>query len=178
MPSIVTKIPPGCGLYLSMSAKRRRTGGNVIRAARRPIDKALIVVSQNTVASSNKVTILQAAAVFPFTLTGLRWSLSIQNTNGASLTQLFWVIVVIPQGTTASNIAISDASTLYSPEQNVLAFGAAFTTAASGAQLITHIGSTKTMRKFKVGDTMEFLSVAEDTNTWSVRGVVQFFKKS
>jgi len=67
---------------------------------------------------------------------------------------------------------------MYAPEQNVLTFGVAFSTTAVGAQAVQFEGSTKTMRKMKVGDTMEFIALSESVNTWGLHGVVQYFQKS
>jgi len=158
-------------------SKRRRTGGNVIRAARRPIDKSLKVTSL-TVAGTQVSTELQPAMTFPGTLTGLRWSLSLYNNAGTGDTQIVWAIVVVPQGTTASTLSIANSATLYSPEQNVLTFGYAGSLTSVGAQNNMFEGSTKTMRKLKVGDTMVIIAIAEATNTWNMNGCVQFFLKT
>lgn len=158
-------------------SKRRRTTPNLVRAARRPIDKSLIAV-QVVDFSSQQLIALQTSTVFPGTLTGLRWSLGFVNTAGTAITKMHWSIVVVPQGTTASTMSQTNAATFYSPEQNVLAFGAGTSLTAVGAQNIMFEGFTKTMRKLKVGDTVSLLVVGEATNTWTVHGVVQYFIKS
>jgi len=158
--------------------KRRRTGPAVVRAARRPIDKNLIIVDQGSIAGSQVSTTLRVAVTFPSTVTGLRWSLSSINVAGTGSTQMFWAIVVVPQGTTASTMATSDGATLYSPEKNVLTFGVTNSLTSVGTQAIIHEGSTKTMRKLQVSDQIVWIAIAEATNTWSVDGIVQYFLKS
>ncbi len=121
---------------------------------------------------------IQVATVFPGTLTGLRWSLGFTNTAGTGIGAMFWCIVVVPQGTTASTMSTTNAATFYQPEQNILTFGAATTLTSVGAQNVMFEGSTKTMRKLKVGDTVTLLAVAQTNEKWSGHGVVQFFIKS
>ncbi len=160
-----------------MSRKRARTS-NVVRAARRPIDKNLVCVNKSAIGASQVSTTIRAAVTFPSTLTGLRWSLNVFNNAGTAETQCFWAIAVVPQGTTASTLAFSDAATLYSPEKNVLTFGMHSSLTSVGAQGHMFEGSTKTMRKLQVGDTVVFIAIAEATNTWSALGVVQYFLKT
>ncbi len=159
-------------------SKRRRVGPNVVRAARRPIDKSLINIVLSSVVGSQQTVELQPTAPFPSTLTGLRWSLTCLNDAGTAETNLHWAIVFVPQGTTASTLSKSNEATLYSPEQNVLSFGVCSSLTSVGSQAISFEGSTKTMRKFKVGDTLDFICLGVATNAWDVRGVVQFFMKT
>ncbi len=159
-------------------SKRRRVGPNVVRAARRPINKDLVVVSITTVAGSQVSSVLRAAVTFPSTMTGLRWSISVFNAAGSAPTKFFWAIVIVPQGTTASTMSISDGSTFYSPEKNVLTFGVQSSLTSVAAQTQMFEGSTKTMRKLQVGDVINFIAIAEATNTWTVHGVVQYFLKT
>ncbi len=158
-------------------SKRRRRDTNVIRSARRPIDKSMIVVKSDDFTTQASIPI-QTATIFPGTLTGLRWSLGFVNTTGTATTQAFWCIVVVPQGTQASTMSTTNAATFYSPEQNVLTFGVATSLTSVGAQNVMFEGSTKSMRKLKVSDTVVLLVVAQATQSWSLRGVVQFFIKS
>lgn len=160
-----------------MSRKRPRVA-NVIRAARRPIDKSLVVVSLIAVAGSMQTIELQPTAPFPSTLTGLRWSISVVNVAGTAITKFYWAIVFVPQGTTASTLSVSNEATFYSPEQNVLAFGVANSLTSVAAQPVTFNGTTKSMRKFKVGDTLDLIVIAQATDTWQIQGVVQFFMKT
>ncbi len=158
-------------------AKRRRIGANVVRAARRPIDKSMIVVNSEDFTTQASIPI-QTSTVFPGTLTGLRWSLGFVNSAGTAIGGLFWSIVVVPQGTTASTMSTTNAATFYSPEQNVLTFGSATSLTSVAAQNVMFEGSTKSMRKLKVGDTVVLLVVAQTNEKWTLHGVVQFFIKS
>ncbi len=160
-----------------MSRKRPRVA-NVVRAARRPIDKQLVVIAQGSIGSAQVSSELRAAVTFPSTLTGLRWSLSVMNNAGTAATKVFWAIVVVPQGTTASTMSISDGATLYSPERNVLTFGAANSLTSVANVPVMFEGATKSMRKLSVGDSVVWIALSEATNTWEAHGVVQYFQKT
>ncbi len=164
-----------------MSVKRRRVGANVVRAARRPISKTLIVVKDDAVDGTQAKTLL-FTTTFPATMVGLRWSLSaLQGLGTTAVTQLQWAIVISRDGNVANTMSTGDSNSLYSPEADVLAFGCANMkthTAASTVMPITWNGDTKTMRKLKTGDVLEIIYVAEATNTWAFFGCVQFFVKA
>ena len=99
-------------------SKRRRV---VAVRSNRPIDKSLIYYAQTFTNSQNQDDILAPSAAC--TATGLRWSLSITPT--ASNGSCIWAIVLLKEGETADTLEVSTTgSKLYTPEQNVLAFGA------------------------------------------------------
>ena len=75
-------------------------------------------------------------------------------------------------------MAISDAGTLYEPEQNVMAYGRGINTASAVATGMHYNGSTKTMRKLMGGDKLVFIMLGEATNTSSLEGCFQFFCKT
>ncbi len=159
-----------------MSRKRPRIAP---RGARRPIDKDLIVVSK-TITASQQATTLKTTT-FPCTLVGLRWdiSMSSQLTTGVSL--LSWAIVIVTEGDSANAMSTSDAASFYTPEQNVLTFGLSrYPDADAGAgPVVMHWNNnTKTMRKLKAGDTVQFIVQGSAAAQGSVLGVVQFFCKS
>ncbi len=155
--------------------KRARTSG--VRVAR-PIEKDLIVVNQEGIAGTQVQVNLKVHA-FPATIVGLRWSLSCIQDAGTALSQLTWAIVVLPDGnTTANNMSATNGSSMYQPEQQVLAFGNASGTGADLGGPTQFDGTTKTMRKLRSGDRIAFIALAEATNTYKVFGTVQFFSKT
>ncbi len=156
-----------------MSRKRARLS-NV--RGKRPIDK-LLKVTAVTVTSTVTSTTLQTTT-FPCTVVGLRWSLSASSAV-ASIQDVWWAIVVIPDGESANTPAISNAADFYTPEQNVLAFGhGQMVDNTLQSMALQWDGATKTMRKLKGGDVLAIVHISSDANGALFRGIVQFFCKS
>ncbi len=152
-------------------AKRRNT-----RAAR-PIDKKLICVSHTTMDATQKETVLMTAT-FPCTLVGLRWSLACVQDAGASNSQYVWSIVISRDGKSPSALALGDTNEMYTPEQDVLAFGAGVQTGSDLGDAQMFNSATKSMRKLQAGDTLQFIAKGTATNTTAIHGIIQFFCKS
>ncbi len=149
------------------------------RGQRRPIDKDLIVVTK-TLSASQQATVLKTTT-FPCTIVGLRWDISvaISLTSGTSFAH--WAIVIVTEGDSANAMSSSDAASFYTPEQNVLTFGISrFPDADAGAgPVVMHWNNnTKTMRKLKAGDTVQFIIQGSAASQGTMHGVVQFFCKS
>ncbi len=92
-----------------------------------------------------------------------------------------WGIVVVPDGEGINTPSHSDGGDWYTPEQNVLAFGAiriADNDLTAGPLSLNIEGSTKTMRKLKQGDVLSFISLCDIAAGAFVDGVVQFFFKT
>lgn len=157
-------------------SKRQRTAQPAVRRSRRPIDKKLTnVVLANVVASQQGVD-LYAAASFPGTITGLRWSLTYTAGTMTGYGHLRWAIVVVPQNTTASTLSVGNGSSMYDPEQMVLAFGS-FGSSVTGDSWGQE-GQTKSMRKLKAGDKLQFIVFGTASQPITVSGTVQFFYKT
>jgi len=155
--------------------KRARTSG--VRVAR-PIDKELIAVNLS-VTTTQMDTVLKTTT-FPGTVVGLRWSMSARSVVTAAQ-RVDWAIVTTEDGNTVNNIGTSNAGDFYTPEQNVLAFGSMQLEASNstaGPSNFMWEGSTKTMRKLKQGDTLEFTIISTNATGASIDGVVQFFFKT
>jgi len=153
--------------------RKRQRGGGV--SAVRPIDKELKVVGKAGIAATQVETVLKTAT-FPGTIVGLRWSLSGVQDAGTAPALLQWAIVVVQDGNAASTMAVSDGADMYTPEQDVLAFGSLISKV--GIEGHNFEGSTKTMRKMKQGDQLIVIMIGEATQTWEFRGVIQFFFKT
>jgi len=140
--------------------------------ARRPIDKMLINIQHNSVSSSQVTTVLITAA-FPCTVTGLRWDLSALQDAGVATSAGRWVILIHRDSATIDGLSTGNGTTLYKPEQDVLAFGSWLIKNASNN--VTWSGSTKTMRKLKIGDRITFVMKGTDVQLVQLHGVVQLF---
>ncbi len=160
---------------MSRPLKRARTSG--VRVAR-PIDKELKVVNLNattTVASTTLKT-----TTFPGTVVGLRWSIGAA-TLVATDAVCQWAIVVVPDGEAVNTPSTSNGADFYTPEQNILGFGAfrLMNNAETGGNMnINFEGTTKTMRKLKQGDVLAFLVFSDTATAAAVDGIVQFFFKT
>lgn len=158
-------------------SKRRRTTNT--RKAKRPIDKDLKMVLKD-VSTAQQEQVLKTIT-FPGTLTGLRWSIAIDNGQSASGTnnRVQWAIIHNAQGCTTSAMSNTTGSTMYSPEQNVLAFGVCnLTDAGTGTTAHVFEGATKTQRKLKAGDQVSFIALGTQTSTNGIVGCIQFFIKT
>ena len=153
--------------------KRRRVGF-VVRVSR-PIDKKIVIVSKNGTAATQATTTL-FTATFPCTLFGLRWNGAVMQNAGTGFADFKWVIVIVRDGQTISTLGVSDAADLYQPEQHVLAFGAGMVD--NNVEVMELSGSTKTMRKMQLGDTLVFVIRNIATDTVNTRVAVQFFCKT
>lgn len=158
--------------------KRQRTGRSTfVQKQARPIDKELKVVNQVATVTVGSTTL--KTTTFPCTVVGLRWSIA-ANALTAAETLIYWAIVIVRDGESANTPATSDGADFYTPEQNVLAFGMGRTesTAVASDQTVHWEGSTKTMRKMKQGDLLQFITLDSAANGDSIDGIVQFFCKS
>lgn len=163
-----------------MSNKRARSNSGNRRQAKRPIDKSIINVEIGNLVAAQQAVVISAAATFPGTVTGLRWDLTAVRSGGtaATISRFNWVIVHLPAGPNASTVNMTSAGTVYTPEQNVLAFGSGLSWANTGETPIRFEGSTKGMRKLKVGDAVHFLAFGTATERHDISGIVQFFYKT
>ena len=113
-------------------------------------------------------------ATFPCTLTGVRWELAFTRTGGTGLCQGNWALVVEKEGNVVDTLAISNSTSFYDPEQNLLVFGT-WAWKDDLGQFSNQSGSTKTMRKMQTGDRLIFIGKGVATETSHVRGGIQFF---
>ncbi len=162
-----------------MSKRRRTERGSVPTAprVRRPIDKELKVVNQ--VATTSAVVTTLKTTTFPCTIVGLRWEIAMLANTAAANPLVHWAIVLVHDGQAASTPSTSDGADFYTPEQNVLAFGVQYIGQNDVSDFKAHIeGSTKTMRKLKSGDLLQFITLCDVVTGVFVDAVVQFFCKS
>lgn len=147
-------------------------------AAKRPIDKQLINISQYVTTTATNTTLY--TATYPGTITGIRWDLQCIGIVN-SLNQGRWFIAHTRDGYTPNAPSLTGGSSLYQPETDVLAFGALlnYPDATVGVDTpITISGSTKTMRKLQAGDRLDFVSLGSVANSMFMAGTIQFFIKT
>lgn len=162
-----------------MSGRRRGTKRVFTVSAKRPVDKQIIIVNAGGVDNAQTNTTLYTVT-FPGTVTGLRWSLTdVNNVTGVTGT-IYWAIVVTRESVAASAISFTDGSSMYQPEQNVLAAGA-HPIWGGGVSGWVSEGKTKAMRKLQKGDQLHFISKIDASDAVSIStlsGPIQFFIKS
>lgn len=159
-------------------SKRQRTNTAPARRAKRPIDKKLWNAALTAIVGVQQEVNIYPAATFPGTITGLRWDIMVQRTvTNATFSAYSWAIVVVPAGTATSTLSLGNDTSLYDPEQNVLAFGRgnSWDPLQDGTMFS---GSTKSMRKLKAGDKLVFAIIGTATHAHAVTGTVQFFYKT
>lgn len=158
--------------------RRFQRGIPLVQGSRRPTAKELIFVAQ-TATTSNVETTLKTTT-FPCTIVGLRWSIGFTSTTANDHT-VNWIIVIVKDGNSANTISQGNGADMYTPEQNVMAFGTVnlMSNAETGGNMNANVqGSTKTMRKLQGGDLLKFISFSNVATSTIINGVVQFFCKS
>ncbi len=165
--------PPKRGRFTMEPMIAHRAVG--FRATKRPIDKAIIAIQVAGTGDTQVPTVL-ATIAFPCTLTGLRWGMTFTQDAGTATAFFYWAIVINRDGVTISQIATSNGSTFYKPESNCLVWGNG--TIENNISTDDYIGSTKTMRKLMVGDTLQLIVKGSATNTTRCDGIIQFFCKT
>ncbi len=150
--------------------KRRR-----IQQTPRPIDKALVFVTNNAISATQESSVIINTINAPCTITGLRWDLTISQDQGTGFCEGTWAIVVTYGGQAVATMGHTDTGNFYTPESNVLAFGT--WGIENNTETKTFSGSTKTMRKLMLGDQVFIIAKGVATNTTRYWGVVQLFCK-
>ena len=139
----------------------------------------MIAVDQTTTTSLVSTTL--KTTTFPCTVVGLRWNVAFVSNSAASDSLTSWAIVVVKDGLAANTPSQSNGADFYTPEQDVLSFGVVRTRdndSGTGPAIMHIEGSTKTMRKLKQGDLLQFITICTVANGQLVDGVIQFFCKS
>lgn len=167
--------------------KRARTTSSSSKGRKRPIDKKLVGVRVPSItnASAGDLVYLVGTATptgasSPCTITGLRWEFDFVKIAGSTPVDVVWALVVVAQGKDPNSLNLSNGSTIYEPEQDCLAYGRAnlnYWASGNGGQIRHFMGSTKAMRKLKVGDRFALIVKANDDAKLGMAGIVQFFLK-
>ncbi len=156
----------------TINDKRQRTV--TTRAAKRPIDKVMTIVNQAGVDSTDVTTTI-TTCTYPCTITGLRWGLSFNQFGGSATCHYVWAIIYLREGETIDGLSFADGLTFYKPESSVLVWGYG---AMRNLQTTNYAeGTTKTMRKMQLGDSVQFIMRGITTEESEVRGCVQLFLK-
>jgi len=164
---------------------------------KRPIDKAIVTGSVNmTLGTQQNIRILPitgaagAGVTFPGTFTGLRWDISYKSVTTTSMAVIKWLNVKCREGLTPTNISFPAGppappiGTLYTPEQDVLAWGQLIlqpSSAASAGQRSSpykDVGQTKSMRKMQAGDAMYLCLQDSSDDGFIADYIIQYFYKT
>lgn len=125
-------------------------------------------------------------AIATGTLQGLRWDVDIQSVGETHPVRGYWAIVIVREGYNPNSLNIANGANLYTPEQDVLAYGVAtvINSGVSSGPSIEHFSDqSRTMRKVQQGDRLILLfAAADDTgspfeNGVKINGTFQFFVK-
>jgi len=142
--------------------------------AKRPIDKVIIVVNFSAVSATDENEEIISAS-YPATVTGLRWDFDVRQAGGTGVCDMTWAIVFLRDGETLDTLSFTAGITFYKPEQNCLVYG--FQVIENKLETKHVKGSTKTMRKLMVGDSIHMIVKGVGTDTVTVKGAVQLFLK-
>lgn len=134
--------------------------------------------------------IIGPVASLPFTITGLRWEITVDGSGwiAGQECQVIWVIARVPNGTTTAQKSLNwpDTTHIYDPEEDVLAWGQAILKADQQWRQKDFEGHTKSMRKMKGGDSLSLFvyayvnKIPEAPTTFdvNVNAVFQWFQLS
>ena len=154
--------------------KRRR----VTYASARPIDKRLVWCSHTLTTGGDSTAVVSSSGI-PCTAVGFRWSIAVRSSLATAGHSGMWAMVVVPDGESVNSVSTTDGNDLYTPEQNVLAFGV-FTfndvdANTGGNEVQRYDGSTKTQRKLRAGDSIYLISQSTAASSGTLVGIVQMF---
>lgn len=168
---------------MQRSRKRQRTVPVVVQGIqRRPIDKRLINI-QIGAQTAVQTNVSLITATYPATITGIRWSFIIQSQVGGAANNGGWVLIRVKDGVAPNTFSFSNAGTLITPEQEVIAYGRwavndADIATSNGPSCLNIEGHTKSMRKLMGGDQIYFMINGQTAGPQTVSGTVQFFAKT
>ncbi len=163
----------------SLGKRRRLNNNNILYVNKQNrLNKRLFVINEKVLTTTEHKTMHDAT--YPCTITGIRWSLTIQGpASGENDANFSWAIVITRDNNDTKSFNFASESNLYAPEQDVLAFGCCRLANADkpGPQTHHFEGSTKTMRKLQHEDQIKFVYGAESSDG-HVFGCVQSFCKT
>lgn len=154
--------------------KRNMLGGYTVKI-KRPIDKQLFYM-KGTGLDSTQDDRDFFTVTYPCTITGIRWEFNFVQDAGTGIAEGAWVLTINREsGNNPNTISLTNQTTMYAPEQDVLAWGT--WAIDNNTQTVTTSGTTKTMRKLMTGDVIWVSLKGVDTNTTQYTGALQFFLK-
>ncbi len=160
-----------------INKKRKMNEGIILARTKRPIDKQIINVALAVDATQRTTDLF--TFTFPGTVTGMMIDLTFAQDAGTGNGAYSWVIVQQREGTSISTISLTNAGSLYQPEQNVMMWGRGTShRATNDTPAREYTQRTKAMRKMMGGDKLVFVTLGEATNTHLLNGAVQFFIKT
>lgn len=175
---------------LNMSGRgTKRSRRRFTSRSKRPIDKNIVAFSISLANATQGEVIIWppggGGAIFPGTITGIRWNVNVKSTTSATV-RFAWAIVRVREGQNPSGLNIPGASgILYKPEQDVIVIGHEMThiennTTGVGWNNYKIEGTTKSMRKIQNGDRIYFICQDDDSSASAntVAGMIEYFIKT
>lgn len=140
------------------------------------VQKVLQVVRLVTT-TSQQISVVFAPD-YPCTLMGIRWD-GLMHSASAGAQAAYWALVRVRSGYSQSTISITDSTALYEPEEDVLAFGVAYTPDSDQVGDSYPIrGVSKARRRLMPGDTIVFCIRGVNTvNGSTLHLPIQLFAK-
>lgn len=118
------------------------------------------------------------------TLQGLRWDIDIQRISGTVSQRVYWAIVIVREGFNPNALNTGNGANLYTPEQDVLAYGTTVISPGSQEDSSARFSDqTRTMRKVQQGDRLMLLFTGQpiidptSENSLVINATFQFFVK-
>lgn len=136
----------------------------------RPVDKKIIVVNKTGIGGTAQVLTLFTAGS-PCTLNGLGYSFDNVGTGAATM---FWAILIQRDGDSLNTIGVSDGTSFYTPESDVLLNGVFPQNGASAPYMNI---TTHCKRKLMIGDKVVFAVRADGGTTGGIAGPITMFFK-
>ena len=166
---------------MSRRVKRRITFAEPMRRSRRPVEKIMKNTDLINTGSTQSDSLLFTTSD-PVTAGGWHWDVVTRrrtDPTGGTGEGGVWAIVIVRDTITGSTLNTTNEGEVYSPAENCIVAGV-YKTGLVGLSTPPNdiIGSSKTMRKLKCGDSVHFVTKGVDSNgTVGVRGIITFFNK-
>lgn len=141
--------------------------------ARRPVTKTDITISAD--GDNTQTDTIIYAWTGPGTMTGLRWDFSVAELVGITGSNMYWALVLVPEGSIVGTLNLGDHTAFYAPEENVLAYG---NCAPIYTEMTCHQeGVIGTRRLVKKDWSLVFVCRGTNANGNRWAGNIQFFTR-
>ena len=138
---------------------------------RRPIDREVTVIAKNAVGTSQVSTVLRLSIISE---TLIRTVGNLVFVLGANASNFGFMIIISREGLSAVSMSLSDAATMYAPQENVLYAYRGRVLAGQKEQVFFDL---KGQRKLKPGDEILAIFKGASSDTMDAHGVITTFYK-
>ncbi len=150
----------------------------MVKGSKRPIDQSIIVCEHDNIGNTQKQTVIRTAGMAETLIRTIIRGGSTKDSDTSSVSGAC-AIVLVRDGQSAENLAIINAASLYTPEQDVIWFWNDKLPSGADANYTKSLdGDVKTMRKLRKNDTLVFITKTDSsTNGMSLNATVRTFFK-